>query len=262
MSTRTTQNAVMNAACRELLNERLGIALGQSVHLGEIRASLDSGRVGLSGLRSLVRSPELSGVLGKLAPASFARAQASLGNPANTLNLSAATLSARAALADAVGTAAAVIDGATRDLTAEAITGAAAELGYTCSYHRGGTATGVELWRGDELLLLRIHDGGVVESDHLGLADASCGDRQRELEAAVGRRGVTFTGRKRYNHGSRSGGDLIMAAAARKDPSLARATVADAERQRAAGPRASQMFRSGQNEPSHLARERRRGGAA
>lgn len=254
MSTRTTQNAVMNAACRELLNERLGITLGQSVHLGQIRASLDSGRVGLSGLRSLVRSPELSGVLGKLAPASFARAQTSLG--------ALSARSARAALADAVGTAATAINAATRDLTAEAVTGAAAELGYACSSHRGATATGVELWRGDELLLLRIHDGGVVESDHLGLADASCGDRQRELDAAVGRRGVTFTSRKQYNHGSRSGGDLIMAAAARKDPSLARATVADAEQQRATGPRGTQMFRGGQNEPSHLARDRRRGGAA
>jgi hypothetical protein len=261
MSTRTTQNAVMNAACRELLNERLDITLGQSIDLGEIRASLDSGCVDLSGLQSLSRSPELSRVLGKLAPAPFARAQVSLGISASALNLSAVTSSARAALVDAVSTAEAAIDGATRDLTAEAVTAAAAELGYTCSSYRGTTATGVELWRGDELLLLRIHDGGVVESDHLGLADASCGDRQRELEAAVARRGVTLTGRKQYNHGSRAGGDLITAAVERKDPSLARATVADAE-QRATGPHGTRIFSGGQVEPSHVARERRRGGAA
>jgi hypothetical protein len=261
MSTRVTQQAVMSAACHELLNERLDITLGQTIDLGQVRACLDSGRIDLSNLQSLARSPELSGVLGKLASAPFARAQASLGIPANALNLAAITSSARTALADAVSVAGAVIDRATRDLTAEAVTGAAAELGYTYSSYRGATATGVELWRGDELLLLRIHDGGVVESDHLGLTDSSCGDRQRELEAAVARRGVTFTGRKQYNHGSRVGGDLITAAVARKDPSLARATVADAE-QRVSGPRSARMFSGEQVEPSHVVRERRRGGAA
>src|SRR6185437_12696802 len=154
MSTRVTQNTRMNAACRELVSEQLNVNLGQALDLSGLRATLDSERLDLSGLQSLVGNAELGGILGQLAPAPFARAQAALAMPASALNLSGLTASAQADLADAVATAGTVIDGATRDLTVEAFTEAAQELGYTYSASRGPAATGIELWRDHELLLL------------------------------------------------------------------------------------------------------------
>ncbi|HXT90811.1 MAG TPA: hypothetical protein VN714_16275 [Trebonia sp.] len=265
MSTRVNQNAQMNAACQELLSERLDLRVGQTLALGQASTTLASARTDLSTMRSLITSSELGGVLGRLAPAQFAGAQAALAMPVTTVTMPTVAAAAHSALAAAVSVADSVIAGATRDLTVEAFTGAAAELGYTYSTCRGAAVTGVELWRDNELLLLRVHDGGAVESDHAGLADASCGDRQRELEVAVARRGITFTGRKQYNHGAQAGGDLIATAVARRDPSLARATVADAEQARTSGGQAvgrGQRFVGGEAEPSHLTRERRRGGAA
>lgn len=260
MSTRVTQQAQMNAACRELLDERLDINLGRTLDLGQVSAELAAGQLDLAGIRSLLESAELGGVLGQLAPEPLAKAQAALSAQVTTASMPTVTASARGALAEAVTAAGSVIAGATRDLTAQAFTEAATELGYTYSTCRGAAVTGIELWRDNELLLLRVHDGGVVESDHMGLADASCGDRQRELEAEVERRGITFTGRKQYNHGSVAGGDLIVAAVARRDPSLARATVADVES--SATGRGGRLFSGTRDEPSHLTRERRRGGAA
>lgn len=260
MSTRVTQTVRINAACRELLNERLNVSLGQTIDLGQVSAALDAGRIDLSGLQTLAGNPELGGVLGALAPAPFARASQALAMPGNAVNLSAQTMAARTELANAVSTANAAIAGATRDLTVEAFTDAATELGYTHSFWRGDDVTGLELWRDNELLLLRIRDGGVVESDHAGLADSSCGDRQLELEAAAARRGLTFSDRKQYNHGAQDGGDLIKAAASRRGASLAEASVADYEQHGRA--RGGRLFGTAQAEPSHRTREMRRGGAA
>ena len=257
MSTRVSQNAQMNAACRELLNERLDIPLGQTLSLAQVSTALASNRLDLPGMRSLRDGTQMGGVLGRLVPARFAGVQAALASPATTASRPAAIAAARSEFADAVTAASSVIAGAERDLTVEAFTEAAVGLGYTYSTCRGASATGIELWRDNELLLLRVHDGGAVESDHLGLADATCGDRQRELEAEVARRGITFTGRKQYNHGSAAGGDLITAAVARRDPSLARATVADAEQQAAS--RGLRLYSNAQTEPSHVVRERRLG---
>jgi hypothetical protein len=260
MSTRVNQTAQINAACRELLNERLDIRLGQTVDLGQLSTALEAGRVDLSGMRSMVGNVELGGVLGKLAPAPFARAQTALAMTENALNPSALTMSVRTDLADAVSQANAVVIGATRDLTVQAFTEAATELGYTFSSWRGADVTGLELWRNNELLLLRVHDGGLVESDHAGLADGSCGDRQRELEAAAARRGITFTGRKQYNHSSYEGGDLIATAATHRESGLAKATVDTHEQLVPA--KGGRLFAGASGEPSHRTRELRRGGAA
>jgi hypothetical protein len=267
MSTQVSQQARMSAACHELLNERLDLNLSRTLDLGQISTTLASGRMDLSGMRSLAAGNQLGRVLGRLAPAQFAQAQAALAAPVTSVTMPTVAAAARSDLAAAIAAAGSVIAGATRDLTVEVFTGAAAELGYSASTCRGTTVTGIELWRDNELLLLRIHDGGAVESDHAGLADASCGDRQRELEAVVARRGITFTGRKQYNHGAPGGGDLIAAAVARHDSSLARATVADAEQTgqqvRAGNQAASRrgIYTADEAEPSHVARELRREGA-
>jgi len=230
MSTRVNQTAQINAACRELLNERLDIRLGQTVDLGQLSTALEAGRVDLSGMRSMVGNVELGGVLGKLAPAPFARAQTALAMTENALNPSALTMSVRTDLADAVSQANAVVIGATRDLTVQAFTEAATELGYTFSSWRGADVTGLELWRNNELLLLRVHDGGLVESDHA------------------------------YNHSSYEGGDLIATAATHRESGLAKATVDTHEQLVPA--KGGRLFAGASGEPSHRTRELRRGGAA
>jgi hypothetical protein len=260
MSTRVTQSIRISAACRELVNERLNVRLGQTTDLGQVSAALNTGRVDLAGLQTLIGDAELSGVLGRLAPGPFGRARAALTGTGHTINPSAQVMSARTEMAEAVSTASSAIAGATRDLTVEAFTAAATELGYMHSAWRGEHATGLELWRDNELMLLRIREDGMVESDHAGLADGSCGDRQLELEARVALRGLEFSDRKQYNHGAYDGGHLINAALARGDSSLARAVVADYEQQVPIP--GSRLFGTADAEPSHRTREMRRGGAS
>jgi len=121
-----------------------------------------------------------------------------------------------------------VVATATRDVTAESFAKAGTDLGYTVSVCQGSEATGIELRHDHEVLLPRIRNGGEIEADHARLVNATCGDRQLELEQAVGRRGVTLTNRRQRYHDASHGGNLITAAA-RRDTSLARATVAEVE---------------------------------
>lgn len=230
MSTRTSASAKISATCRELVSQRLNITFGSTLDLGQAQSVLDSERVDLPALRGMVAS-EIRGVLAALAPAPFARARDILAGPPLTPgNPSALVRSARTELARAVTAARSAIAGATRDVTADAFAEAGRELAYTVSLCRGASATGVELRRANEVMLLRIHDGGGIEFDQAGLLDDRCADRQHELEEAVARRGIALTGQKQRDHGAYNGGDLISAAAALDDPSLARATVTDAER--------------------------------
>lgn len=261
MSTRMTASVRISAACRDLVRQRLNIPLGAALDLGQVSAALDTGRVDLPALRGMVTGGEISGVLAALAPAPFARVRGLLTGSVPAANPSARVMSARTELASAVSVANATIAGATRDITAEAFTEAAKELQYSVSVCRGATATGIELRRANELMLLRIHDGGAIESDHAGLADATCGDRQRELEEAAARRGIDLTGRKQLNHGSFNGGELISAAAARHDPSLARATVTDAE-QPGGRTRDHRLFSSASEAETSQRTRLKRGGAA
>jgi hypothetical protein len=261
MSTRVSASARISAACRDLVNQRLNITLGSTVDLGQVQSALDSGRVDLPALQGMVAG-EIRGVLSALAPAPFARARDILAGPAlGAGNPSALMLSARTELASAVTAARSVIAGATRDVTADAFAEAGRELQYTVSLCRGTSATGIELRRANEVMLVRIHDGGTIESDHAGLVDNSCTDRQRELEEAVARRGIALTGRKQLNHGAYNGGDLIGAATTLGDPSLARATVTNAERT-ATRPRDHGIFATADETEASRRSRVRRGGAA
>ena len=261
MSTRVSASARISAACRQLVNQRLNIALGSSVDLGQVNTALDSGRIDLPTLQGMLTG-EISGVLSTLAPVPFTRARDILTRPQMaSVNPSALMLSARTELASAVSVASSAIAGATRDLTAEAFTEAGHELQYSVSMCRGATTTGIELRRATEVVLVRIHDGGLVETDHAGLVDSTCADRQHELEEAVARRGIELTRRTQKNHGAYNGGELIGAAASRGDPSLARATVTDAEQSpsRNHGIFSSADASGGPDPPSSRVR---RGGAA
>lgn len=260
MSTRVTASARMSAACQQLLRERLNLALDATVELGSLNTMLETETFSLHALREIITAEPVSMALGALAPDRFDHACELLANAEPAADSGALTSSAQAGLADALATADAVIAAATRDITAEAFAAAGAELGYAVSVCRGDLATGIELRREHEILLLRVDDGGSVESDHAGLVDATCGDRQVELERAAARRGIALTRRDQDDHGTADGGKLIRAAAARRDPSLARATVLDAQQPRPSAPVRSRLASVGPDR--ERSRTRRVGGAA
>jgi hypothetical protein len=230
MSTRVSAKARMTAACQELLKQRLNISIAATVELADVGTITSLERVDLSHLHQMMNSDLLTGALGTLAPDPFGRARDLLASTDQTAgNAWAAAASVQSELDRAVSEAQAKITHTVRDITTEVFAEAGADLGYTASIYEGDTMSGVELRRAHEVILLRIHDGGAVESDHAGLVDATCGDRQRELEEAAARRGLALTDRRQRDHGAAQGGDLIVAAAHRRDSSLARATVFDAE---------------------------------
>lgn len=223
MSTRVLTNTRLSVACQELARQQLRLPATASLDLSGLRSALTgAGRIDLPAIGQLVSSEPVRMTLGALAPTAF-------GTVSNMLAVQRpgadAVTSARTALDTALSAASAAIGAASRDITAGAFTAAGKELGYTISVCRAEAATGIELRRGHEIVLMRVDDDGAVESDHAGLADNACGDRQRELEEAVARQGVVITRREEHHHSSADGGDLIRDAAARHDPSLARAVA-------------------------------------
>lgn len=226
MSTRVLTNTRLAVACQELARQQLRLPTAATLDLSGLRAALSAvQRIDLPAIGQLVSSAPVRMTLGALAPTAFGTVSQLLTSQRLGVDQATAAASAREALSSALSTASAAIGGATRDITAEAFTAAGRELGYTISVCRGDVATGVELRRDHELVLMRVDEDGAVESDHAGLVGSACGDRQRELEEAAARHGVVITHRDEEHHSSARGGELIRAAARRHDPSLARAVA-------------------------------------
>jgi hypothetical protein len=262
MSTRVSATVKMTAACQDLVRHRLQLPPTATAQLESLKAMMATGRAELPALRQMVGRETVRSTLGALAPAAFQQACTML-TTAKVPGISQAAFAAsvQSQLSDAVSAAETSIANATRALTADAFAQAGADLGYTVSVCAGNSTTGMELRRNHELILLRIHNGGAVESDQAGLKDATCGDRQRELEEGAARLGITFADRCQRNHGLAVGGDLITTAARQHDTSLARATVRDAE-PASAPERGPRLFDPGAvTEPGKRARTTRRGGA-
>lgn len=256
MSTRVLAQTQMSVACQQLARQQLNLADAATLDLSGLRQlTLPGQALDLRSFREAVSSSPVRLTLETLAPHDFGTVRLLLASPPGPGARTAAT-SAQAALASALSTASATIGSATRDITAGAFAEAGAELGYAVSVCRGEEATGIELRRGHELVLMRVSGDGAVESDHAGLVDATCGDRQRELEQAAARRGITITHRDQSDHASAQGGILIRNAAARRDPSLARAVTYGTEQ--AASPRTRRVLAE---EPARRA-TRRAGGPA
>jgi len=232
MSTRALTSTRLAVACQELARQQLRLPAAATLDLSGLRTALGAvQRIDLPAIGRLVSSAPVRMTLGALAPAAFGTVSQLLAGQRPGVDPETAAASAREALGSALSTASAAIGAATRDITAEAFTTAGRELGYTISVCRGDAATGIELRRDHELMLMRVDDGGAVESDHAGLPGGAGGDRQRELEEAAARRGVVITRRDERRHSSGRGGELIRAAAGRRDPSLARAVALSAQRE-------------------------------
>lgn len=258
MSTQVTGNVRMSAICMDMLRERLNLPLDPDVLLSHFSMLTTAERIELPALTELLSAQVPTGALEVLAPDAFTRARGLLvGTDPGLTTQRALADSVHEALAEAIDTAGAVIAAEIRNVTADVFAAAGADLGYVVSVCAGATVTGLELRRDHELIVLRVHDGGLIESDHAGLADSLCADRQLALEHAATRRGMSLIDRRVSQHGAVTGGSLISAAVATKDPSLARAVVAMKERP----PARTSRRRVGQPEQTSM-RRMTRGGAA
>jgi hypothetical protein len=226
VSTRVSASARLSAACQEQLREQLDLHLDPTIEIGRLHAFLDSERIDVPAIEEIISTKTVSSVLGKLAPGAFGWVCDLLARARDAApDQQALAASAQAKLAEAVAAADARIAVALRGITAGAFTQAAVELDYAVSVCRGTTALGVELRRGREVVLLRIHNGGELDFDHFGLLDAKCGQRQLSLERAVERRGITLAKRHQRYHDAAGGGEQI--AGARGDACLAHGAVPD-----------------------------------
>jgi hypothetical protein len=181
--------ARLNATCRHKLCGQFGLSVDPGSELSRLNSIIGSSQLTLPGLRQLISAASASSVLSTLAPAEFSRVLAHMeGGSRSALEMTAADLQTE--LADTLTVALTVVRAATRDITANTIAESSLGLGYTFTVHRAETATCVELRRGLENVLVRVHDGGNVEFDHCGLTGDTYGAHQLELERAAKHYGV------------------------------------------------------------------------
>ena len=189
MSTRVVATARLNATWRHALYGQFGLSVDPGTELSRLNTIIGSSQLTLSDLRQLISTASASSVLSTLAPAEFSRVLAHIESGSRSaLEMTAADLQTE--LAETLTAATAVITAATRDITANTIAESGAKLGYTVTTHHAETATCVELRRGPEIVLVRVHDGGNLEFDHCGLTGDTCGERQLQLERTAKRYGV------------------------------------------------------------------------
>ena len=226
MSTYTTNTSVMEGACRDMLRTRLRLDVVDTETLSAVLDSVHLLPLGTPDADLAIDSG-LRLTLATLAPTDYSLAVSALRTqPADANGFEAVS----SCLSAAVREASAAIDLATRDLVSDVVAQSADELGYAVQRCRGNTVTSIEMRLPDEVMLVRVHPGGLVYTDHAGLSDHTCGDRQRRLEATMRSHGLTLANTRSVPHLSRAGGELI-GNAARCDPtSLARGSVRDAER--------------------------------
>lgn len=190
MSTRVIATARLSAACRHELCEQLRLGVDPASELSHLSSIIGSRQLTLPELRQLISAPSTSSVLSTLASAEFSRVRAHMeGGSRSALETTAADLQAE--LADTLAIATSVVTVAARDITANTFATSGLELGYTVTTHHDDSVTCVELCRGQEIVLVAVHDGGNVEFVHGKLTEDICGEHQLQLERAVYRHGVS-----------------------------------------------------------------------
>jgi hypothetical protein len=139
--------------------------------------------------------------------------------------------SAAGELAGLIDRAATEVGAAERVITAEAYILGLADLDYTIiSSATGEFTNAIEAARGHEKVVIRVTDGGTVDTEWVGLADNSCQDREAELNTAVEKHGVSFGEAKVTMYYDPRGGKIIANAAQHATGSLAKDVVTEAER--------------------------------
>jgi hypothetical protein len=194
MSARVIATARLTAACRHELCEQLRLSVDPTSGLSRLNSMVGSRQLTLPDLQRLISTPSARLMLSTLASAEFSRVRAHMeGGSRSALETTAADLQAE--LAETVAIATTVVMAATRDITAHTLAKSGLELGYTVATHRADNATRVELRRGHETVMVRVHDGGNMEFDHAGLTDGTCGEHQLQLERGAKHHGVLITKR-------------------------------------------------------------------
>jgi hypothetical protein len=191
MSTRVIATARLNATCRHKLCGQFGLSVDPASELNRLSCIIGSSQLTLPGLRQLISTASATSVLNTLAPAEFGRVLAHMESGSRSaLEKTAADLQTE--LAETLTVATAVVTAATRDITATTIAESGLGLGYTVTTHPGETTTCIELRRGHEVVLVRVHNDGGLEFDHSGLTGDTCGEHQLQLERAAKRYGVSI----------------------------------------------------------------------
>jgi len=195
LSTRVLATARLTATRRRELNEQFRLSVDPTVELSRLSSIIGSRQLTLADLRQLISAPGASSVLSTLAPAEFSRLRARTEDGSRSaLETTAADLQAE--LAETLAVVATAIRAMTRDITANTIAKCGLKLGYAVAAHHAETATCVRLCRGNETVLVRIHDGGDLEFDHnSGLSGDACGEHQLWLERAAKSCGVLIAQR-------------------------------------------------------------------
>ena len=191
MCTRVIAAARLDATRRHELYEQFRLGVDPASELSRLYSIVGSRQLTLPDLRQLISAPRVSSVLSTLAPAEFSRVRAHMeGGSRSALETTAADLQAE--LAETLAVAITAVTAATRNITANTIADSGRNLGYAVTTHPAETATCVELRRGNEIVLVRVHDGGNLEFDHCGLTGGTCGERQLQLERAAKHHGLAI----------------------------------------------------------------------
>jgi hypothetical protein len=198
MSTQVIATVRLNVASHRDLCEQLGLNVDPAGELSRLNSIIGSGQLTVPDLRQLISTPSVGLVLSRLAPIEFSRVRAHTeGGSRSALETTAADLQAE--LAETLAIATIAVMASTRAITADTFAKSGRELRYTVTTHHAETATCVELCRGDEVVLVTVHDGGNVEFDHRGLTDDASAERQFQLEQAAERHGVFIAQRPDHN---------------------------------------------------------------
>jgi hypothetical protein len=101
-----------------------------------------------------------------------------------------------------------------RHLLTSAVAEAFGDMGLRTAIHEGESSTGVKGECEHEVVLIRISDGGVIETDVAGLEGGACRPLLDELGQRLAARGVVLETSDVVTHGDARGGTLFQEAAA------------------------------------------------
>ena len=149
--------------------------------------------------------------------------------PAASAGMMAAARAGDIALPTALNAVAFDLAAMERRAVATASASALTDLGYSVQTAEGRQTSAVEARRGHETFLVVVGDQGRIDTDHVGLADGSCNDRQRDFVEAMGRCGVLFDENVAVQHYDPRGGSPVANAARAGGTSLAEGAVIDGD---------------------------------
>lgn len=125
----------------------------------------------------------------------------------------------------ALNAAAAALAAQERSIVAAVSHATLTEQGYEVIRADGAHTTAIEAHRGHETYLVVVGDQGTIVTDHAGLADGACEDRDESFVAALAEHGVLLVTNESTVHGDSRGGTPILAAARAGVQSLAHGAV-------------------------------------